>query len=159
MGSSIFLCLTLIHYVFHVSDCSNTCFYLLTKIPASMTNTLQLAGEGDVTWVLLFLFNMHTCGFQFLQSCSHLLHSPHNSLEEEQSSLRSGDSRRGYNTNTHLLESCYCTSHSSRALRAKVWLVGCFHSFNCFFCCFIVLWRCCNRLSFSAQAWWICSAP
>lgn len=55
--------------------------------------------------------------------------------------------------------SCYFTSHSSRALWARVWLVGCFHWFSCFFCCSIQPWRHCKRLSLSAQVRWICSAP
>lgn len=55
--------------------------------------------------------------------------------------------------------SCYFTSHSSRALWARVWLVGCFHWFSCFFCCSIQPWRHCKRLSLSAQVRWICSVP
>lgn len=42
---------------------SKTDFYLLTKIPASMTDALCLIRKGNITWALLFPFIVHMCGF------------------------------------------------------------------------------------------------
>ena len=56
--------------------------YLLPQILTGSTDALRLLGEHHVTRMLLLSFLIHSFGFQLLQSCSLLLHSACDRLEE-----------------------------------------------------------------------------